>query len=518
MKRFLMSSFMLMLAMGAVCTTSKYNMITHETTETDSIEETVSEIKLPVVHILTEDSIEPSCQTIMHPEGCIGQSITENHYVKGSMTIHDGDELLYNSGEYEKGTGGMRIKVRGNTSADFPYKSFKVKTEVKTDMLNRDDEKYESRSWVLLNIYSTRDLRVVTGFEVAKLMGAEWEPEYKFVNLFINGEYRGLYMLSESIEAGEGRCNLEDETGLLMEDDAYWWNEGADEPVIKTDSLPYEAGYTFKHPKLNVDDPVLDEIKDYLNAFEDSLYNGRDISRYIDYESFARWILTHDLLGGWDAAGSNIYIKKDDFLGGEDNFNTKLEMGPLWDFDSIFKTQSKWADIHIGRFFYFRELFKRPDFIIVYQELWNDVREEIGEKINSFIDDFAEQYGEAIDQSRLISPPGIEYWPSTISDDVKEVKDWFEKRISWMDDEIPEMLQAVSVTQVQDSNRIVSVTISDIDGRICGKYRGTDAERIFNSKNTASRILKAHPGIYIMYAEYEDGTVVSRKHVIFNNK
>ena len=515
MKRTFLISLMFILSLGAICVNPAHSRsIINEQSENDSIENIVSRINLPVIHIITEDSIEPSCKIIEHPEGCVGHSITDNNYVKGHMKIHLDTMLVYDSGDYVKKKSGMRIKVRGNTSADFPYKSFKIKTEVKTDFFNREDSKYKSKSWVLLNLYSTRDLRTIAGCHVAKLLGIDWEPEHKFVNLFMNGEYRGLYMLSESVEASDGRCKLKDDSGLLIEADPYWWKEGPEDPVIKTNYLPYAIGYTFKNPELSVDDPMLDDIKEYLNAFEDSLYNGKDISKYIDMRSFATWILAHDILGTSDGAGSNIYLTKDDFLSGDEVFNSKLRMGPLWDFDSLFETDDKWCTCHDLNFFYYQELFKRPEFIEEYRNLWFEVHEDIANNTISFIKEFIEKDGEAIDESRRVSPPDRWVWRHTVNDNLTEIEKWFEKRMPWMEDSVSELLQAVSVAPVSKNSEITSVTIFDMSGRICKIYSGNEAARIFNSPRHKESISNLLNGIYIMKATYADGSTKSRRQII----
>lgn len=52
-------------------------------------------------------------------------------------------------------------------------------------------------------------------------------------------------------------------------------------------------------------------IKSYMERVEDAIYNEKGASDLIDYKSFARWILAHDMLGSWDAAGSNMYLYSD---------------------------------------------------------------------------------------------------------------------------------------------------------------------------------------------------------------
>ena len=510
MKRLFLFVFLLLPLFGITSTIPIY-----AAEQTDSVhsEEEVSKIGLPIIRIQTKNGEEPTCERIEHPEGCIGQSITNNNYVKGQMTIHIGDELLYNSGEYEKKKSGMRIKVRGNTSADFPCKSFKIKTEVKTDLFNRNDDKYKSRSWVLLNLYSTRDLRTILGCYVAKLIGIDWEPEHEFVNLFLNGEYRGLYMLSESVEASDGRCQLNDDTGLLMEADPYWWNEDDDEPVIKTKYLPYTLGYTFKSPDLAVDDPMLKEIEDYFNAFEDSLYNGKDISKYADLKYFAAWILTHDLLGTSDGAGANMYIMKNDFKDGEERYSTKLHMGPLWDFDSLLETPSKWCTCHDIGFYYYGELFKRPEFINEYYNLWMSIHEDIASKAVSYIKDFVSKYGAAIDESRKIAPPDPWVWRKTTADNLKEIEDWFNERIPWLDSAISELFIKTNISQTDYNidSEITSATIYNVNGQVCGKLNGNDTERIFKHHKFEKRSLNIPSGTYILRTVFADGNSMSQK-------
>ena len=474
------------------------------------IEDKVSKLNIPVINVVTVDGKEPTCISVDHPDGCIGTGAAENNYVKGMVTIHENGNLIFDSGKYKKNTSGMRIKVRGNSSATIPYKSFKIKFEVKHDLFNRNNDKYKDKVWALLNILSTRDLRTVVGFYTAQQMGMEWEPEYKFVNLFVNGDYRGLYMLSETVKDSEGRCVMKDPTSLLFEADPYWWNEDPEDPVIKTKHLPYAMGYTFKYPKLKVDDPILNDIKAYLDEFEDALYGGNDISKYIDIKSFATWILTHDLLGTLDGAGSNYYLIKDDFLGGNAVYNSKLRMGPLWDFDTIFERHDEWCTAHDIHLFYYQELFKRFDFVKEYYTQWMAIHNDIAPKVISFVEDFTAKYGAAIEESRKLAPPYKDEWVTTIDDNLTEINNWFEERIPWMDKSVSDIMEAASITDIQEDTEIVSLTLYNIEGLICGTFEGREATDIFYGRG---KIAELHPGVYIINAKCSNGTTKTRKYV-----
>lgn len=94
-----------------------------------------------------------------------------------------------------------------------------------------------------------------------------------------------------------------------------------------------------------------------MNAAEAAIFSHQDISEYIDLTSFARWILAHDILVTLDAAGSNMYLYKENLLE-DDSCCSKLKMSTLWDFDSSFRIDpNQWSNEHMLSLFYYPELF-----------------------------------------------------------------------------------------------------------------------------------------------------------------
>ena len=96
---------------------------------------------LPVLCVETVDHEEPTCQYVSAPAGSIGRTIRNATKVPGRMTIYqriDGvDSLMYDSGDYEKDVSGMTIKIRGNSSAYYDKKPYKIKLQKKRDLLFR---------------------------------------------------------------------------------------------------------------------------------------------------------------------------------------------------------------------------------------------------------------------------------------------------------------------------------------------------------------------------------------------
>ena len=295
--------------------------------------DSIKSLGLPVITIETVDGEEPTCEYVNPPEGMAGYGTRNATKVPGRLTITLGEKVLYDSGPYEKNVGGMRIKIRGNSSAWPRKKPYKVKLEVGADLLLRgDEEKYANRDWLLLK---DPELLQTIGFEASRLIGMEWTSGHRYVSLVMNGDYRGLYLLCEPVERNTRYRIDVSKTGYIVESDAYFWCEDL---YIPSSLNPF--GWTIKYPDA---DDVTEEQVSFLSRemaqLEESLV-GPQYAERIDVESFARWLLTHDILGTWDSYGSNLFIARYDTL------DSKVRMPVLWDFDTIFRMEGAWANIH----------------------------------------------------------------------------------------------------------------------------------------------------------------------------
>ena len=87
--------------------------------------------------------------------------------------------------------------------------------------------------------------------------------------LIINDDYKGVYILSETIKQSKGRINVNKETGYIIERDTYWWNE----------SIYFETWggqFTFKYPESDeVTEAQVDYIKNVILSAEDSMWLGK---------------------------------------------------------------------------------------------------------------------------------------------------------------------------------------------------------------------------------------------------
>lgn len=384
---------------------------------------------LSVVSITTVDGEVPTYEVVYPPSGCLGLSIKNATKVPARMTIARNGKVLYDSGEYVEGKSGLTMKVRGNTSAIQKKTPYKLKLQKKADLLNRGD-KYKDKNWLLIN---DEYLRAMVGLKVNELVGLQWTPAYEYVNFVFNGQYRGLYMLIESVDRNtDCRLNVS-KTGYIFEYDAYWWNE----TKSIYSQLYYCMQYTYKYP--NSDDVTNEQhayLKSVVNQFEKSLKDG-DYDNYIDVNSFATWMVGRDILGCKDSAGSNIFLTKYD-----NSPDTKIMMGNMWDLDSSMKKEKEghWDGVHNQWFwgYLFNSTNKR--FVTAYKRRWNELKPDLFSQMDAYLTDFVNsEECTALDKSFVLDRKVAGKNKNTVAEVLGSYKQWFSDREIWLDGQISKL-------------------------------------------------------------------------------
>ena len=339
---------------------------------------------LPTLVVTTKDYEWPDCDYVTHPEGSCGEGLTNNDYVMMNVVLYDADgtELYRTDDDYKS-----KIKIRGNTSAYGDKKPYKIKLDKKADLLapitGRTGKQYKDKEWLLMTNGTT--LNNVIGFATNEYLGIEYTPEYAYVELIVNGDYRGIYMIVESVKQGnvdgenQSRCQVEDD-GYVFENDPYWWNEDV---FFRTDR--YHFQYTFKYPDTDdITQSQIDYLKQYMDNFETALAkNDNSYLDYIDVDSFVSWVLVHEYLGANDGAGSNQYL-----MLRNSKPSTKVEMTTTWDFDGIMnsKDDNKHANINRCGFFFSNKLLEKRSFHDLCSEKYEATKDGILDAINAKID------------------------------------------------------------------------------------------------------------------------------------
>jgi len=145
--------------------------------------------ELPVVYVNTND----------------GQDITsKEEYVQGTCSIQGNSEF---SDEAQLYTGDIQIRGRGNYTWEHPKKPYKIKLDTKTDLFGMGANKH----WVLIAEYvDPTHVRNGVMPGISETLDMEYTANNQPVVVVLNGEYHGLYHLSENVRIGKERVNIYD--------------------------------------------------------------------------------------------------------------------------------------------------------------------------------------------------------------------------------------------------------------------------------------------------------------------
>ena len=401
---------------------------------------TIDEVKqtgLCVLEITTIDGEEPKGVVVESKWQPGTYNITYDNKVPCQLVLSKNHHILYDSGPYQKDTSGATIRINGNTSAfysdplNMPYK---LKLEDAADLLCRgNDEKYADKHWRLLK--DATSLNTIAGLKVSQLIGLEWTAAYTPCNVIINGDYRGCYLLIETVKRNNKcRISCNKETGCIIERDPYWWKENKYfSSAWYSDDSMYR--WTWKFPdEDNLSEDTELYISQFIEYMEQSIGNGK-YDEYIDIESWVKWLLAHDILGTRDSGGANMYFKKED-----NTNNSVLEMPCIWDFDSNYDVSpGKFSKLHTSTHAYFSSLFKSDNkaFAKKYVELWNDIKDELVKKLTQFFNDYAmSEESTALDLSRTLNNRRWNTTYGNVENDIRILFDWLNKHIEPLNNNI----------------------------------------------------------------------------------
>lgn len=233
----------------------------------------------------------------------------------------------------------LKIRGRGNATWKMPKKPYKLKLAVKTELLGMPAQ----RHFALLACYGAAFelglFSYMAGLKIAEMTGQPWVPRCEPVELVLNGEFQGLYLLIETVRVDENRVNIFKQPdnctdpeviqgGWLVEIDNYPdENQIIIPEYVSTDSIG-EMRLTYKNPeKLSVlqENWLRAEFTRINRMTNPGDRINNNWANYIDATSLARYFIVREMLHDTDGYNGSFYLHKD--LGE----NTKWICGPMWD-------------------------------------------------------------------------------------------------------------------------------------------------------------------------------------------
>ncbi|MBP5739007.1 MAG: CotH kinase family protein [Abditibacteriota bacterium] len=323
-----------------------------------------------------------------------------------------------------------RIGGRGNTTWVHAKKPYNLRLSSPASLLGMAS----ARNYVLLsNPMDMSNLRNKTVLDFAGKTKLPYTPRCEFVDLYLNGNYRGLYLLTEKIDGAEGKPDLASSTdGLLFE---VGYNVAPTPPYFTT---KMNRVCSVSYPK-RLTEERMNDAAEKVQSIENAFKNGAEIPAVFDLDSAVRRFLIDVIFINADGDRiSSFYFLK----GG------KIYSGPVWDCDlSLGCALDEWtvALQNPERFEitgnWYPLFYKHPVFNARLRELYaSEFRPLLGELLNKDFD--AASIGVADSNrlnyirwkrtyegqnQRLCNPP------QNSEEDIAFIRDFLEKRVKFLD-------------------------------------------------------------------------------------
>ncbi len=459
-------------------------------------------------------------------------------------------------------SGDMAIEVRGASSQMFPKKNFGMETrdsvggKLEVPLLGLPKEE----DWILYAPYTDKSfMRDALTYKLGNDEG-RYAPRTKFVELFVNNDYQGVYCVEEKIKRDKNRVNIakltaadtigEKRTGgyILKVDrddgEGTYFVSG----YLGTDQVN-EVRIVYEDPAgPNLQQAQKDYIQNFFHGFESSLYGDdfqdahKGYRRYLDGPSTVDFFLINEVGHNVDGYRLSTYMYKD-----RDSKDSLLHFGPLWDFNLCYgnvnycnsQNTEGWAYDDSGACGntplwwprLLQDTFFQNSVQCRYQSLRQDILSDAS--ILHYIDSMATVFAPVQSRNYVRWPIlGIYIWPNnfvgqTYQEEIDYMKTWIIGRLAWMDDNLP------GECIISATNEVVESTISiapnpagqhiqihsTIQQPLNGKVEITDMTgtlrltTFIDSKNEID-ISSLSAGTYIITLKSDKGKIMREKFVV----
>ncbi len=502
-----------------------------------------------------------------------GQPIPDDPKIAADFSIIDNGagvrNFTYSPAAY---SGIIGIELRGSSSQSFPKKSYGFETwdvfgqSIDTMLLGMPSES----DWILNANYTDKTFcRNVLAYQTWMDM-SHYATRYRFVEVVLNGDYQGIYILSEKIKRGKDRVDIaklkpDDNSGdrltggyILKVDKST--GSGGDGWVSPFPPPANPSGQTifimYEYPKSeDITTQQKAYIKDYVTDFETALEGPHFADTLIGFRKYAQeltfidYFLVNEISKNVDGYRLSTFFHKE-----RDSKGGKLRMGPVWDYDIAWHNAdycggdvlTGWAYQFPCEYdywqvpFWWARLLQDPLYASHLKCRWLDLRSNVlsNNHFTAYIDSVAAQLDEAQYRNFITWPIlGVYVWPNpwpypaTYAEEISSLKSWLINRLAWLDTNLPGTCytvgdgdpstplsgislfpnpasELVTVGYEQSSAGSMLTEILSQSGAVIRSMESGHRDAGFYTDHLNVRDLK--PGIYILRMTI-NGVVVNRK-------
>ena len=393
--------------------------------------------------------------------------------------------------------GKIGIEYRGNYSLSLPQKPYSIETwDVNGNSLNYPLLGMPlENDWVLIANYNDKSFaRNILPFHFFDSMG-NYAPRTRLADVVLNGEYQGIYLFGEKIKRDNNRVDVNkleateisgiDVTGGYILKVDYWDNTDSwqlNHSPIGFPGLDIYMVYVYPKP-----DEIMPQqqtyIQHFIDDYEDALYGtnfthpGLGYRAFIDVPSFIDYFIVNEVCRNGDGFKKSRFFSKDKDK--SDGTVKKLKAGPVWDFD--WAEKDMWGGSEDGSQFLYAECDQDVNapgwYIRLLQDTlfanelrcrYDDMRRSILKEsyINAKIDSVAQAVLESQvwhyqtwgNMGHATGTQEVQAPSQTYAEEVQRLKDWFQRRLTWLDANMPGTLNGCSMLGIQDLVNVNKIT------------------------------------------------------------
>jgi len=466
-------------------------------------------------------------------------------------------------------TGNIGIEIRGAYSASLPQKPYGFETRDASGN-NRDVSLLgmpEENDWILLANYNDKTfMRNVLAFDLFRNLD-HYAPRTKMVEVIINNQYQGIYILTEKIKRDKGRVNIAKLTTTDISGDnvtgGYIFKIDYYDQYNSWKSYYNPLGYPTKEVNYVYADPDATELltsqKNYLkeavNSFESKLYSSGFADKatgylaWIDVNSFIDYFIVSEVSRNVDAFKKSVFFFKD-----KNSKGGKINAGPVWDFDWAWKNirdcyvfqatdGSGWSykindcpNIWPNSNGWVVRLLQDPEFANALNKRYFELRNSYlsFSHLQSYIDSVQNLANEAQVRhyakwdilSTSVGAPEVDSQPSTYAGQVTKFTEWIKTRLTWLDGNMPGKSTTVvdprqtalsyrifpnpasGLVYVETSSKILDIEVFHSSGKSVLHQSGLSA---FETQLDVSNLT---PGIYLVHMKMAGKPPASSKLIV----
>ncbi len=369
-----------------------------------------------------------------------GAEIIKSDYRECSITVYDP------TGKYSTIVDPQAtIKVRGNSTSSGAKQPYNIKFNKKQNVLGFG----KCKKWYLIaNMYDKTQLRNKLAYGLADDIGMAYVQQSEFCELYVNGEYRGMYMFCESIGVGDTRVDIDVEGNEFLFEYEPWPQYSNDEWFT---TPRYNIILGLNDPEI----PTADQrayMQEFFTGMEDAIHSQKyeEIIKYVDLQSFIDAFIVQEFFKQVDygTSSTRFYIK-----------DGMLYEGPVWDFDlssgncsstyyqaynNVNGSGLSWQGRHCYSIWNGR-LFRVPQIMDMVKARYKELQPYIvniyqdNELGKNQIDRLLEGYQKDIDRNYtrwytdvIYSSLEKELVDGTYEAEIDYLRDWFKNRNEWM--------------------------------------------------------------------------------------